>query len=410
VSPELAWAYSNRAQLKMLAGETDEAITWGERAIELAEQFEATDILVHALNNVGFAQLLLNDQKGRAKLEESLRLSLAHHLEEHASRAFTNLAGIGLMNRDYALTLRYVEEGIAYATEHDLESCKRYMTTARARARFEMGEWTMATDDAASVLEHSGGYNVTRIPALTILGHVRVRRGDPDGARALQEAQELAMRTNEIPRFGPIASARIDMAWLAGDEAQMIAEAQSMLEMAKGHNDPWLHGELVFWLCRAGVTQTLQQELAEPYALQIAGNWRAAAALWKKIGCPYEEALALLDGDEAAQLEALAIFERLGASPAAENLRRTLRASGVRGIARGPRPSTKENSAGLTTRQMEVLSLMTNGCTNAEIAEQLYISSKTVDHHVSAILAKLDAHTRAEAVSVALQSNLINPK
>jgi len=268
----------------------------------------------------------------------------------------------------------------------------------------------MATDDAASVLEHSGGYNVTRIPALTILGHVRVRRGDPDGARALQEAQELAMRTNEIPRFGPIASARIDMAWLAGDEAQMIAEAQSMLEMAKGHNDPWLHGELVFWLCRAGVTQTLQQELAEPYALQIAGNWRAAAALWKKIGCPYEEALALLDGDEAAQLEALAIFERLGASPAAENLRRTLRASGVRGIARGPRPSTKENSAGLTTRQMEVLSLMTNGCTNAEIAEQLYISSKTVDHHVSAILAKLDAHTRAEAVSVALQSNLINPK
>ena len=218
------------------------------------------------------------------------------------------------------------------------------------------------------------------------------------------------MRTNEIPRFGPIALARIEMAWLAGDEAQMIAEAQSMLEMAKGHNDPWLHGELAFWLCRAGVTQTLQQELAEPYALQIAGNWRAAAALWKKIGCPYEEALALLDGDEAAQLEALAIFERLGASPAAENLRRTLRASGVRGIARGPRPSTKENSAGLTTRQMEVLSLMTNGCTNAEIAERLFISSKTVDHHVSAILAKLDAHTRAEAVSVALQSNLINPK
>lgn len=410
VSPELAWAYSNRAQLQMLAGETNEAVTWGERAIELAQQFEATDILVHALNNVGFAQLLVNDQQGRAKLEESLRLSLASHLEEHASRAFTNLAAIGLMNRDYALTLRYVEEGIAYATEHDLESCKRYMTTARARAHFEMGEWTIATDDAASVLEHSGGYNVTRIPALTILGHVRVRRGDPDGSRALQEAQELAMRTNEIPRFGPIASARIEMAWLAGDEAQMIAEAQSMLEMAKGHNDPWLHGELAFWLCRAGATQTVQQEIAEPYALQIAGNWRAAAALWKKIGCPYEEGMALLDGDEAAQLEALAIFEKLGASPAAENLRRTLRASGVRGISRGPRRSTKENSAGLTTRQMEVLSLMTNGCTNAEIAERLFISSKTVDHHVSAILAKLDAHTRAEAVSVALQSNLINPK
>lgn len=409
VSPELAWAYSNRAQLHMLAGETNEAVDWGQRAIELAQQFEATDILVHALNNVGFAQLLVNDQQGRTKLEESLRLSVAHNLEEHASRAFTNLAGVALMNRNYELTLRYVEEGIAYATEHDLESCKRYMTTARARAHFEMGDWTSATDDAASVLDHSGGYNVTRIPALTILGHVRVRRGDPDGARALHEAQELAMRTNELPRFGPIASARVEMAWLAGDDAQMIAEAQSMLEMAKDLNDPWFHGELAYWLWRAGVTQTLEQEIAEPYALQIAGNWRAAAALWKNIGSPYEEAMALLDGDDAAQLEALAIFEKLGASPAAEKLRRTLRARGVRGIARGPRRSTQDNAAGLTARQMEVLSLMSNGCTNAQIAERLFISAKTVDHHVSAILAKLDARTRAEAVSLALQSNLINP-
>ena len=408
VSPELAWAYSNRAQLHMLAGETNEAVRWGSRAIELAHQFEATEILVHALNNVGFAQLLANDGEGRAKLEESLRLSLAHNLEEHASRAFTNLAAVGLMNHDYALTLRYVEAGIAYATEHDLESCRRYMTTARARVRFEMGQWTMATDDAASVLEHSGGYSVTRIPALTILGHVRVRRGDPDASRALGEAQELAKQTNEMQRFGPIAAARIEMAWFAGDHAQMIAEAQSILEQDRG--DPWLHGECAFWLWRVGVTQPIEHEIAEPYALQIAGDWRAAAQRWREIGCPYEEAHALLDGDEAAQLEALSIFERLGAGPAAEKLRRTLRASGVRGIARGPRPSTKENSAGLTTRQMEVLALMSDGCTNAEIGDRLFISAKTVDHHVSAILAKLDAHTRAEAVSLALQSNLLNPK
>jgi hypothetical protein len=246
------------------------------------------------------------------------------------------------MYRDYPLTLRYVEAGIAYATEHDLESCKRYMTTARARVRFETGQWTMATDDAASVLEHSGGYSVTRVPALTILGHVRVRRGDPDAARALAEAQELATQTNEIQRFSPIAAARIEMAWLAGDHAQVIAEAESILEQAKDHNDPWLHGECAFWLWRAGVPQPLEHAIAEPYALQIAGDWRAAAQRWREIGCPYEEAMALLDGDDAAQLEALAVFERLGATPAAEKLRRTLRASGVRGIARGPRPSTKK--------------------------------------------------------------------
>jgi DNA-binding CsgD family transcriptional regulator len=313
------------------------------------------------------------------------------------------------MDRDYAQALRYLDEGNAYATEHDLESCKQYMITARARVHFETGRWTMAADDAASVLEQSRGYNVARIPALTILGHVRVRRGDPEATQVLGEAHQLAMQTKEMQRLAPLASARAELAWLAGDLEQVVAEARSILEMAKDDNDPWLHGEFAFWLWRAGVTQPIEHEIAEPYALQIAGNWRAAADAWKQLGCPYEEATALADGDEAAQLEALAIFEKLGAIPAAERLRQKLRATGVRGVPRGPRPSTKENPAGLTARQMEVLSLLSDGCTNTEIAERLFISNKTVDHHVSAILAKLDAHTRAEAVSVALQSNLINP-
>ena len=409
-SPELAWAYSNRAQLHMLAGETDEAVFWGSRAIELAQKFDATETLVHALNNVGTAQLVAHDEQGRAKLEQSLQLSLAHNLEEHASRAFTNVSSIALRDHNYKLALRYFNEGIAYATEHDLESCKRYMTVARAIVHFETGLWTMATDDAESVLGNSLGYNVTRIPALSIVGHIRVRRGDPDASEALTEAHELAMQTKEISRIALIASARVEMAWLAGDLDQVVAEAQSILQLGKSDEDPWRNGEFALWLRRAGVTQPIEQQIAEPYALQIAGNWRAAADRWKEIGCPYEEATALADGDDAAQLEALAIFEKLGASPAAERLRHKLRSTGVRGIPRGPRPSTKENPAGLTARQMEVLSLMNDGCTNTEIAERLFISSKTVDHHVSAILAKLDADNRVEAVSVALQSNLINPK
>jgi len=410
VSPELAWAYSNRAQLHMLAGQTNEAVVWGSRAIELARNFDATEILVHAMNNVGSAQVFAHDDQGFAKLEESLRLSLAHDLEEHASRAYTNLSSAALMNHDYPLALRYLDEGNTYATEHDLESCKRYMLTARARVHFETGRWTMATDDAEFVLGQSHGYNVARIPALTIVGHVRVRRGDPDAARALTEAHELAKETKEISRLGPIASARIEMAWFAGDLQQVVAEARSNLEMAKGDNDRWLQGEFAFWLWRAGATPPIEQEIAEPYALQIAGDWRAAADRWQELGCPYEAATALGAGDEEAQLEALAIFEKLGASPAAERLRQKLRTTGVRGIPRGPRPSTKDNPAGLTARQMEVLSLLSDGCTNTEIAERLFISNKTVDHHVSAILAKLDAQNRAEAVSVALQSNLINPK
>src|SRR4026208_2358520 len=180
--------------------------------------------------------------------------------------------------------------------------------------------------------------------------------------------------------------------------------------MGRRDTDPWLQGAFAFWLGRAEVTQPLTHEIAEPYALQIAGNWRAAADRWRELGCPYEEAGALADGDEAAQRAALTIFEKLGAEPAAERLRKKLRATGVRGIPRGPRQTTIENPAGLTARQMEVLSLLSEGCINAQIAERLFISAKTVDHHVSAILAKLDARTRAEAVSIALQSDLIKPK
>jgi ATP/maltotriose-dependent transcriptional regulator MalT len=410
VSPELAWAYSNRGQLHMLAGQLKEAVFWGSRAIELAQQFNATETLVHALNNVGTAQLFMHDEQGRAKLEESLRLSLAHNLEEHISRAYTNIAAVSLWSRDFKFAMRYLNEGIAYATEHDLESCKSYMTTARARVQFETGHWDLATDDAASVLGQSRGYSVTRVPALTLLGHIRVRRGDPDASRALNEAQQLAMETNEIQRLAPIAAARVEFAWLTGNNEQIISEAQSLLKLAKGENDPWVQGEFAFWLWRAGIDQPLTQEMAEPYALQIAGNWRAAADRWRDIGSPYEEANALFDGDEAAQREALAIFEKLGAEPAAEKVRQKLRNTGARGIPRGPRQSTMDNPAGLTVRQMEVLSLLSEGCINAEIAERLFISYKTVDHHVSAILAKLNARTRAEAISIALQSNLIKPK
>jgi len=137
------------------------------------------------------------------------------------------------------------------------------------------------------------------------------------------------------------------------------------------------------------------------------GDWRAASAAWQEIGCPYEAAAALADGDEAARRAALETFDRLGAGPAAERLRLALRASGARGIPRGPRASTRGNAAGLTNRQLEVLALMADGLSNNEIAGRLFISPKTVDHHVGAVLAKLDAGTRAQAASKAIHSGLI---
>jgi DNA-binding CsgD family transcriptional regulator len=245
-----------------------------------------------------------------------------------------------------------------------------------------------------------------------VLGHLRVRRGDPDAIRLLDEALELALETGELQRIAPVAAARAELAWLKGDLELVMSEVHLVSEMAKGHDDARLHGEfpLAFWVWRASGAPEGDEMLFAPYALQMRGDWRGAAESWREIGCPYEEAMALGDGDELARRAALDIFEKLGAAPAAERLRHILSASGVRGLRRGPRQSTKENPAGLTNRQMEVLALIADGLSNNEIAERLFISPKTVDHHVSAILSKLDARTRAEAVSLALQSGLINKK
>lgn len=405
--PELAMAYSNRAQLHMLAEETEHAISWGSRAIELAEKLGTAETLANALATVGTAEFLVQNEGGRIKLEESLKLSLANGFQEVASRAFNNLAACSLRIRHYELALEYAERGLAYTKQHDIDSFQMYMTAKRAQAFFQLGDWERAGDEAAFVLSHYQVLAIARITALGVLGHLRVRRGDPQAASVLAEAHHLAIQTGELQRIVPIAAARAEFAWLKGDLDLTVQEARAVLDMPRARDDPWFYGEFAFWIWRGtGVAET-SERIAKPYALQMSGDWLAAAKAWNEIGCPYEEAMALADGDEPAKRAALEILERLGAGPAAEKLRQALRATGVRRIPRGPRPSTRSNVAGLTSRQVEVLGLMVNGLSNAEIATRLFISARTVDHHVAAILGKLDTRTRAEAVSVALQTGVL---
>jgi DNA-binding CsgD family transcriptional regulator len=144
-----------------------------------------------------------------------------------------------------------------------------------------------------------------------------------------------------------------------------------------------------------------------PYRLEIGGDWQGAAAAWQRIGCPYERALALAHGDQPAQLQALDILAGLGAAPAAALVRSRLRAHGVRSIPRGPRATTKGNPLGLTARQVDILRLLAANLSSKEIAARLRLSPKTVDHHVGAILAKLDVSTRRQAAAHAVARALL---
>ncbi len=408
-SAELAMAYSNRAQLYMLAEDNAEAVRWGERAIALAESLGDVETLVHALNNVGSAQRYTqDDERGRANLERSLRLALERGWEEHASRAYANLASGAVEARDYSRAARYLRDGIAYCAEHDLDPWGRYMMAWRAHISFEQGAWEEAAEGATRLLELYRLPPGVKIPALVVLGRVRVRRGDPGSAAVLDEARTLALATGELQRIAPVAAARAEAAWLQGNKERCLAEVHVGYDLALAHEvDPWTLGELCIWMWRAGGLSSAPGPIAEPFARQIAGDWRGAAALWAEIGCPYEQALALADGDAHTKLSALAFFEQLSAQPALALVRQRMREQGMQGIPRGPRPSTRTNQAGLTTRQLEVLLLMAEGLPNAEIASRLSTSLKTVDHHVSAVLAKLGAHSRAQAISSAYQLGII---
>jgi DNA-binding NarL/FixJ family response regulator len=117
--------------------------------------------------------------------------------------------------------------------------------------------------------------------------------------------------------------------------------------------------------------------------------------------------MALVEGDETAAAEGLRILDGLGAVKPAEHARAGMRARGMTRVPRGPRRSTASNAAGLTEREAEVLALVTEGLTNAEISRRLTLSPKTVGHHISAILAKLGVSSRGQAAAAAHRLDLV---
>ncbi|HWA44863.1 MAG TPA: AAA family ATPase [Hypericibacter adhaerens] len=408
---ELAMAYSNSAQLAMLAGDAGPALEWGRKAIALATALDDTEILSHALNNVGTTKLIQLDAGGLEDLNRSLELALAGGYQEHAARAYCNLSSTGFRIRDFDRANRYFKEGIAYCEKQDLDSWARYMIAFRAATALAQGDWAQAAEDAQAVIEHSRVAPVTKIPALVALGRLRARRGDPGADSVLQEAWDLSLPTGEVQRIGAAAAALAEVAWLEGSPQRALAVLRLSAALAREHPDPWMKGEIAFWSWRCGDPAETANDIAAPFAAQIAGDWRAAASGWAAIGCPYEQAMALADSEEEDELRAaLDIVERLEAAPMAGILRRKLRASGVRGISRGAQERTRQNPLGLTNRQMKVLAQLAQGGRNADIARRLFISEKTVDHHVSAILAKLEVRSRGEAAAAAYRLGLWAPE
>lgn len=407
-SRELAMAYSNMAQLKMLGTDLEATRSWGARAMELAEQLGRTDILAHTLNNIGTAELDRDLRAGVEKLHRSLDLAVEAGLEEHVARAHTNLGASGVTVHDYALADHHLGEGITYCVERDLDSWRLYMLGWLARSQLDQGHWDGAAESARIVLAYSSASATSKITPLIVLGLLRARRGDPGTWDMLDEAAGLARATGEAQRLAPVAAARAEARWLAGELGRVAAETDAALALAHAGRVPRWIGELAVWRRRAGVAEPAPAPAAEPYRLELAGDSEEAAVRWSALGCPYEAAMARASAsDEASMRRTLEELQHLGARAAAAHVARALRELGARDLRQGPRTSTRGNPAGLTARELEVLQLVSEGLRNGEIATRLVVSRKTVDHHVSSILRKLRAGTRTEAVAEAARLGVL---
>ena len=404
---ELAMSYSVRSQWNLLNDRIAPAIEWGARALELGERFGDVEVRVHALNNIGTARLLDGDARGRSDLADSLALALDHDFHEHAARVYTNLAEYAIAYRELRLAEQTLAEGIAFDTRHDLDSWLYYLMGCQAQLLMDQGRFDQAEALADDVLGQPDLTLVMHLPAATVRACVRMRLGRPDGPSLLADALVAALATGEPQRIVPLRTALAEAAWLAGDDAGCLREIGALDAVMAGYPRPWARGELACWRRRAGGAAVDDPaRLDTPSKAELQGDAVVAANAWATLGMPYQQALALAattgDGAGEALARAVEIFEALDARPAADRVRRMATDRGLsaalRPRRRGPYRAARSHPLGLTATEQRVLALLGEGLGNRKIAATLKRSERTVEHHVSSILAKLGVGNRIEAM------------
>jgi ATP/maltotriose-dependent transcriptional regulator MalT len=396
-SGELAAAYAALASIEMTKGRNAEAIALAEQAAELAESANAPAVLSDALNTLG-CSLCATGGEWTEPLYRAKAIGVSANLAEPAGRAFANIHGMYSDQRRFDEAERAYAEGVAYTDEHDIGM---YANCLRGNQTFvleQTGRWDEAASLSGDVLAILAS-PVNRVNSLITLAKIRARRGDGNPWDHLDEATAAADGSGEPQFIIPARLTRAEAYWLAGQAGPARAEAE-LAAAVTADALSWDRGAVACWLRRTGSVVAVPGELAEPYQVQLDGHLEKAAQLWADLGCPYEAALTLSDAVEERLLRrALETFAELGATAAVRVVRQKMRRLGIKSVPAGPRSATRADPLGLTRREHEVLTLVADGLTNAEIAARLFLSVKTVDHHVSAVLTKLGAPTRAAAVT-----------
>jgi DNA-binding CsgD family transcriptional regulator/tetratricopeptide (TPR) repeat protein len=407
---EAAYVRWSRSRISLADGDLETCIQLAREAKDSAERCGDADTAAYALITIGTAELGQDLSHGRAILERVASECRERGHIEQAAWALNNLGASGVVHQDHELASDFLPAALEYCIAHNLDLWRINVLALTARSQLDQGRWTEASEAATEILRDPRESPWPHLEALLVLALVRGRRGDPGAREALDEATAVGISPEEVSAVVDLAAARAEIAWLERRRNEVDLATAEVLKDAIQRGAAEDVARLSYWRGLAGLDVGALPGADGPYGPAAAERWRETAAEWARRGCPYESALALSEADDDDALRrGLEEAQALGARPLAALIARRLRKRGA-SVPRGPRPSTRDNPAQLTAREVEVLQHVADGLRNQEIAERLFLSRRTVDHHVSAILRKLGTATRVEAVAEATRLGLLEDR
>lgn len=401
----LAYALSMLAYVKWLYDEDVPAmLEIAERALAVADASGDPFVKIRALTTTGNIEYSVGIAGGMERLEMARSLAETHGDRDAEVRALSNMTSMTADYRDMALATDFARRAIETAARYEMQFIGAETRAMYAELLLWQGRWSEVEDVATEAL---GTQRSAETIAWRVLGTLQARRGRSEARTALERMWSLANAAEQLTVVDPAAGALAEYMWLTGDlDPHWLARLDEILAEGIEVGNPWPSGAFALWMWELERLDARPEGTLDMYGWIIDGDLDPAVAFWRDRGIPYELAIALMHGTTDQQLEALRIAEDLGADALAAKIRGSLIEAGHTPH-RGKARTTREHVAGLTARQAEVLDLLAKEMSNAEIADELFLSPRTVENHVAAVLMKLDAPNRAAAIAAAHDQGIL---